>query len=627
MVGHDEAKLALILAAAEPLIGGVLLRGQKGSAKTTLARGLAALLDPDAPFVELPVGATEDRLIGSIDLASALTGGGVRFSPGLLAVAHGGVLYVDEVNLLADHLVDVLLDVATSGVNRVEREGMSHCHPSRFILIGSMNPEEGELRPQLLDRFGLAADVASSLDPDERVTAVQRRLAFDADPEAFWADWSEAEAALAGSLETMAAASVAPDLLRLICSTCAAVGAEGLRGDLVITRAAAALAGLEGHPHVGIDDVRRVAPLALGHRRGGNPFDSPASGGDDIRAAIAAASESGGSDTDAEADPHQAPSVPDLSPPRQPAPPDRGAEPGPVGVPPAFGPTRVSGGGTGRRSVAPGSRGRLIGDRAPDWGSMAAGVAVVATIRSAAVATSSGGIDYRKSRMVDELLSKPPVATMRIDSNTDAFESGGDATFVRAVDVREAVRDQRVASLVILVVDASGSMGTHRRMKAAKGALLGLLLDAYQRRDRVALVTFRGESAEVVLRPTGSVEVARARIADLATGGKTPLAAGIDAGLTLALAAKRKGTYQPLLVVITDGRATAASVGDPWTSATQAAAATARHGIATVVVDADDGSTRLGLAGELAQLMGARLMPLADLSAATLRSSFASTVD
>ncbi|MDP9072185.1 MAG: ATP-binding protein, partial [Actinomycetota bacterium] len=273
VVGQQEVKLALLLCAVDPAIGGVLLRGQKGSAKTTLSRALAALLPGEAPFAELPVGATEDRLVGSLDLGAALTGGQRRFEPGLLAAAHGGVLYVDEVNLLPDHLVDVLLDVAASGVNRVEREGISEEHPARFVLVGSMNPEEGELRPQLLDRFGLAVDVAASGDPDQRAEAVRRRLHFDADPGAFSAQWEAAESELGRRLRTARAGTVPEELLRTISALCASVGAEGLRADLVIARAAAALAGWEGRPEASVEDVRRVAPLALAHRRRRSPFE------------------------------------------------------------------------------------------------------------------------------------------------------------------------------------------------------------------------------------------------------------------------------------------------------------------------------------------------------------------
>src|SRR5262245_10715334 len=180
IVAQDEARLALLLAAVDPGIGGVLLRGDKGSAKSTLARGLAGMLPGGAPFIELPLGATEDRVLGTIDLKAALTEGATEFRPGLLAASHGGVLYVDEVNLLPDHLVDVLLDVAASGLNRVERDGVSHSHPARFVLVGSMNPEEGELRPQLLDRFGLAVEIKSPTDPLQRAEVVRRRLTHDA---------------------------------------------------------------------------------------------------------------------------------------------------------------------------------------------------------------------------------------------------------------------------------------------------------------------------------------------------------------------------------------------------------------------------------------------------------------
>ena len=265
VVGQDDAKLALLLNAIDPAIGGALLRGQKGSAKSTLARGIAALLPGKAPFVELPVGATEDRLVGTLDIEDALGKGKRRFQPGLLHAADGGVLYVDEVNLLPDHLVDVLLDVAASGVNRVEREGISESHPSRFVLVGSMNPEEGELRPQLLDRFGLAVDVVASVDAEERAEAVRRRLAFDTDPDKFATAWDERE--LRALLAGCAPAVLPADVLDTVTRLCAAVGAEGLRADLVICRAAAALAGWEGRAETADDDVRRVAHLALAHRR------------------------------------------------------------------------------------------------------------------------------------------------------------------------------------------------------------------------------------------------------------------------------------------------------------------------------------------------------------------------
>jgi len=565
VVGQDEAKLALVLAAAEPAIGGVLLRGQKGSAKTTLARGLARLLADGAPFVELPVGTTEDRLIGSIDLAAALTGGEVRFSPGLLAHAHGGVLYVDEVNLLPDHLVDVLLDVATSGVNRVEREGVSHVHPSRFVLVGSMNPEEGDLRPQLLDRFGLAADVAAPVGPVERAEAVRRRMDFEADPSGFSAFWGSEEDVERAMLASWRAASLTGDLMHAVSALCASVGAEGLRADLVICRAAAALAGLEGRAETTVDDVRRVAPLALAHRRRRHPFEDPGIAEDEIDRAL---QDTGGKDVDEAEDGGQGSQ-------------DRVVSPGAPGSVKRLEAPRTSATGGGRRSIVEGNRGRLVGERVP--GGPVGSVAVGGTLRAAAARRAT---------------------------------AGDGAPLVAPADVREAVREERAGNLIVLAVDASGSMGAEARMEAAKGAVLGLLLDAYQRRDRVALVTFRGDGAEIVLRPTGSVEVARARMVELPTGGRTPLAAGIATALGLAA----RPEDRPLLVLVSDGRATAGPEGtDPLDAAKEAAAEVRRRGVPAVVIDAEDGHTRLGLAGELAEAMGAPCLTLSQLTAKNVR--------
>jgi magnesium chelatase subunit D len=654
VVGQDEAKLALILTAVDPRVGGVLLRGEKGSAKSTLARGLAALLPGGAPFVELPLGASEDRVVGTLDLTAALTGGALRFSPGLLAAADGGVLYVDEVNLLPDHLVDVLLDAAASGVNRVEREGISHVHPSRFLLIGSMNPEEGDLRPQLLDRFGLAVDLRAGTDPMVRAAAVRRRLAFDVDPATIHAAVAADEASLSERLATARAAPIPDGLVEVVTSLCAAMGAEGLRADLTICRAAGALAGWEGRPTASPADVRRVAGLALAHRARRDPLE--AAGLDRQRLSDALEEHIGPPEAPFGQDGHgrwegaggRSPSdrtggPPDPAPVAWPPDPTRGSPPpGPEGpqpppVPQVSSPPGSDGAGgpapgsyrpttpipaegtrqidaasllpsgllgrraapgpaaasaAGRDTVAESRRGRLVGDRPlDDENPRTATLAVGATVRRAAARLTASG---------------PPPAG---------------SPLVSREDLREAVRVARPASLIVIAVDASGSMGAPQRMEAAKGAVFGLLTDAYQHRDLVGLVAFGGDGAEVLLRPTGSVEVARARLAELPTGGRTPLATGIQVALRLATEPARAGTHRPLLVLVTDGRATAGPPGqDPVSAAERAADAVHQAGVAAVVVDVEDASggadgLRLRLAGSLSIRMGARYVRVAAVDA------------
>ncbi|MGV8917644.1 MAG: ATP-binding protein [Pseudomonas sp.] len=278
VVGADDLKLALCLTAIDPKIGGVLIEGPRGMAKSTLARGLADLL-ASGQFVTLPLGATEERLVGTLDLDAALGAGRAQFSPGVLAKADGGVLYVDEVNLLADHLVDLLLDVAASGVNLVERDGISHRHPARFVLIGTMNPEEGELRPQLLDRFGLNVALSGQTAPTERGQIIRRRLDFDADPLAFCAQWAPQQEALKQRCER--ARELLPNIalddqaLQDITERCFAAGVDGLRADLVWLRAARAHAAWRGAGEISIEDIDAVAEFALRHRRRNPPPSAP----------------------------------------------------------------------------------------------------------------------------------------------------------------------------------------------------------------------------------------------------------------------------------------------------------------------------------------------------------------
>ena len=313
VVGQDDLRLALLLNAVSPRVGGVLVRGEKGTAKSTAVRALSALLpavdvvagcrfscDPGSPdpacpdgpheppgafetraarMVELPVGASEDRLVGALDIERALAEGVKSFEPGLLADAHRGILYVDEVNLLHDHLVDLLLDAAAMGASYVEREGVSVRHAARFLLVGTMNPEEGELRPQLLDRFGLTVEVAASREPEQRVEVVRRRLAYDDDPAGFAARWADEETAvrrrIVAARELLPSVRLGDGVLRQIAATCAAFEVDGMRADIVMARTATALAAWAGRTDVLAEDVRQAALLALPHRRRRNPFDAP----------------------------------------------------------------------------------------------------------------------------------------------------------------------------------------------------------------------------------------------------------------------------------------------------------------------------------------------------------------
>src|ERR1700712_2328527 len=310
LVGQDQLRLALILCAVRPEIGGVLIRGEKGTAKSTAVRALASVLadvDEGARLVELPIGATEDRVVGSLDLQRVLRDGEHAFSPGLLARAHGGVLYVDEVNLLHDHLVDVLLDAAAMGRVHVERDGVSHSHEARFMLVGTMNPEEGELRPQLLDRFGLTVDVMASRDVDVRVEVIRRRMDFESDPDGFAVRYADDDAELArriASARALVGDVVLPDKeLRRIAALCAAFDVDGMRADLVVARTAVAHAAWRGAQTVAEEDIRVAAELALPPRRRRDPFDDPGLDQEALDEALSQAGESADSDPEPDPDP------------------------------------------------------------------------------------------------------------------------------------------------------------------------------------------------------------------------------------------------------------------------------------------------------------------------------------
>lgn len=640
VVGQDDLRLALLLNAVSPAVGGVLVRGEKGTAKSTAVRALSALLpavavvpgcrfscdptspDPQCPdgpheagggteraarMVELPVGASEDRLVGALDIERALAEGVKAFEPGLLADAHRGILYVDEVNLLHDHLVDLLLDAAAMGASYVEREGVSVRHAAKFLLVGTMNPEEGELRPQLLDRFGLTVEVAASREPDQRVEVVRRRLAYDDDPAAFAAKWAREEAAvrqrIVAARELLPQVRLGDAALRQIAATCAAFEVDGMRADIVMARTATALAAWAGRTDVLAEDVRQAALLALPHRRRRNPFDAPGLDEDKLDETLEQYSGDDGDGGDDEPDPDGPGGG------GQPAP-DSGPqgdggeaarpEAGEGGQPQASGageqsavratePFRtkvlsvpgIGEGAAGRRSRARTEHGRTTGARRPQ-GTLTK-LHLAATVQAAAPHQRARG-------------------------------RSGPGLVVRRDDLRQATREGREGNLVLFVVDASGSMAARQRMGAVKGAVLSLLLDAYQRRDKVGLVTFRGTSAEVALPPTSSVDAAAARLETLPTGGRTPLAAGLlKAHEVLRVERLRDPARRPLVVVVTDGRATGGP--EPVALAGRAARLFAAEQVASVVVDCESGPVRLGLAGQLAGELGGTAVTLDELRA------------
>ncbi|WP_192779721.1 VWA domain-containing protein [Nonomuraea africana] len=676
VVGLDDLKLALVLNAVSPRVGGVLVRGEKGTAKSTIVRALAAQLpavdvlagcrfacdpslpDPQCPdgphepgeqivsraaaLVELPVGASEDRLVGSLDLERALTEGVKAFEPGLLAAAHRGVLYVDEVNLLHDHLVDLLLDAAALGTCYVEREAVSVRHAARFLLVGTMNPEEGELRPQLLDRFGLTVEVRASRDPAERAEVVRRRMAHDGDPEGFAAGWTAQEAALARGIaaarERLAAVELPDARLRQIAEVCAAFEVDGLRADLVTAHAAVAHAAWRGSAVVTTEDVRVAARLSLPHRRRRDPFDAPGLDEELLEELLSRTS-------DDEDPAHQDPDEdPDDDGPGGPDNPDgsydgpsgssgrsdgtQGAEgadaPGaPDGAPGGADSRRGSGEAGADGGASPDAstgEGRGSPERASAGGEgplQVAGVAAPYRVPWLKVPGLGHGASGRRSRArtphgrttgartpEGQLRSLHLTATVAAAA-PHQWRRGrtGPGLLLRDEDLREAVKEGREGNLVLFVVDASGSMAARKRMTTVKTAVLSLLLDAYQRRDKVGLVTFRGTTAEVALPPTSSVEAGAARLRALPTGGRTPLAAGLArAAEVLRVERLRDPDRRPLLVVVTDGRATAG--GDVER------AAALLTGTAGVVVDCESGPVRLGLAGRLAARLRAHLIPL-----------------
>ena len=643
IVGQPLLKKALIVNAVDPSVGGVLIFGQRGTAKSTAVRAIADLLpeqdvvegcpfgcDPDRPdcmcagcrekyfsgsivrakrrmrVVDLPVSSTEDKVLGSLDISIAIKDGARAFDPGVLAEANRNILYVDEINLLNDHLVDSILDAAASGVNTIEREGISFSHPSSFVLAGTMNPEEGDLRPQLLDRFGLAVYIEGIDDSKKRMVILSRLQERDRDIQAFMERWRPYDERISKKIvaarESLPRVQIGEDMIRLAIDKVLEANAEGHRADTVIVKTAAALAAYDGRNVVEEKDIQLAAALALAHRSRDPPSPPPQEEEDEPQ------------DEPEEQPPEESEEHDDQ---QQPPPPpqqqdDIEQETEDQDVPDSEGDTVTFETGkeyridqraipkdlridsmvrdsSGRRTETESDNGRYVGYRIP--AGKPSSIAIDATIRAAA-----------------------------------AHHTPGTEFTIRDSDVREKVRERKIGNLIVFAVDASGSMGAEQRMTAAKGAIASILTDAYQKRDRVAMVVFRGKEAEIVLPPTNSIVLAKERTDVIPTGGKTPLADALDKSHSLIMRELSKDKrIKPLLIVISDGRGNVSCYGGkPAEDTRQAAGMIAEAGYPAMVIDSETGFLKLGLAKKLADDMHCRYVALDDLRADSIMDAVAS---
>ncbi len=669
IVGQDTMKNALILNAINPRIGGVLIRGEKGTAKSTAVRALAELLPKiemvngctfncnpsdtrergDVCYakrtngedlkvtkrrmwvVDLPLGATEDRVVGSIDVEKAIKGGIKALEPGILAAANRGILYIDEVNLLDDHVADVILDSAAMSINVVEREGVSISHPSKFILVGTMNPEEGELRPQLLDRFGLQASVASIDDADMRVEIVKQVESFERDPEEFKERFEgkqkELRDKIAHAKQIVNEVAISDDLLKLTAETCIKLGVRTHRAEIVITRAAKTIAAFDSRKKVTFEDIKEAMELALPHRMRRKPFESPSLDNKKLDEMMQDTKKEHEEEMKENTQQQQKQKQkqqkkekeeqkqqheheqPDKNPEGQDDKDDVSESQNEsvfnIGDPIDTRAVRQKQKKdktyrrktSGRRipTLSLRNNGKYIRHGIPKG--KITDVALDATIRAAAV--------YQKERVVDSDL----------------------AVVIKSQDIREKIRVGKISTATMFVVDASGSMGANRRMESAKGAVLSLLLDSYQQRDKVGMVAFKGDQADVLLPLCSSSDLAVERLKELPTGGRTPLAAGLEQGLNLLMAEKHRDEEAiPILLLISDGRANVSAGGSKELEKELLALAEQARakGIYVIVIDTEIVSDsfiqmQLGYCRAIASYSGGKYYPIADLTSGAVR--------
>lgn len=626
VIGQEKIKKALILNIINPSIGGVLISGEKGTAKSTLVRGLAEIIN-NMKVIDLPLNITEDRLLGTIDIEKAISEGIRKPDMGLLKKADGNILYVDEVNLLSEHIVKCLLEVSASGVNHVEREGISFTHSSRFVLVGTMNPEEGQLRPQFLDRFGLYVEANGSDDLAERKEIIKRRLEYEKNPieyiDKFKNQSKELVNKIINGIEVLHKVQVSDSIMCLSAQISEEANCAGNRAEIVIIEAAKAIAAFDNRKNININDIKEAAEFALPHRMREMP--PSASDNDDKEEESEEEQIDDDKEENENKNENEPPQVEDDDNYEDDNKEENKNEEDSLDYEENLEETKQE----------EKNENEADNDMVDDIGNIFAIKSLdIKPIdrkkRRGSGKRSKTKTDLMQGRYVKYNLPKDKVKDLAFDATLRAAapyqslrDKNGLAFVINKSDFREKVREKRTGTTILFVVDASGSMGAKKRMSAVKGAVVSLLTDAYQKRDKVGMVAFRKNQAEVLLGITRSVELAQKSLKDLPTGGKTPLSAGLSKGYEILKAAKKKDPEMvPVLVLVSDGR-TNSSVnnGDPYEEAIEIANKIASENIQSIVIDTEQDFIKLGLANNIAKAMNAQYYKLEDLGATEIAST------
>lgn len=624
VVGQEQAKKALLIALVNPKAGGLLIGGRKGTAKSVLARSTKELIEPKQ-FIDLPLNVTEDMLFGSIDIEYAVSKGQKRFAPGILARANENVLYIDEVNLLRQELLLAVLDANAAGMNQVERDGISFTHPVHLTVLATMNPEEGVLPQHILDRFGMYVDLASEMELEQRVKIMRQALAYGSDVASFREEYAtatqELRAKIARALELLPQIQLSDAMLILAAQMVSQALCAGHRAEIYLLEAAKALAALAGRAYVLPKDVEEAAQFVLPHRMRKPPEPQEPE-----------ASEQDSSEQDEDEFENNDDEAQDNTE-------DNSREDNSLPPPPLD--NNDDGAADDEQDkneqdekdaqepqhnndqLAPEEQIADI-DKSFRLPKMLLDLGKDRNIRRGSGKRSTTRTDLKQGRYVRAELPKAKVEDLAFDATIRAAapfqkmrEDNGCALNIKQEDLRQKVREKRIGNTFLFAVDASGSMGARERMRAVKGAIFYMLQEAYQKRDRVGMIAFRRQKAELLLPITRSVDLAQKCLAELPTGGKTPLADGLAVALqTLSMLNKHDSELEPILVLVTDGRANAteADGGDPVASALKMAERIGKAKITSVVIDTESDFIKLGLAKRVAAAMGANYYTLQRLS-------------